>query len=144
MAVAYGKGFVKSTLGILKIVEIILIVVTILIMIFGTANYYYGNGYYAYGSTGSAYFPLIFGLVVSIMLLILCCWKSVADAIDCVLRFQFILLLIIGLWILIAVIWIMIYHHAIIFIIACILGCATGIVYLVDAAVSFQAYDVCK
>ncbi|KAG5873885.1 hypothetical protein JTB14_017538 [Gonioctena quinquepunctata] len=136
MGVSYGADYIKSIIGILKIVEIIL---CILVLIFMNVRSGHGHGYYYY-DLDALMAACVVGLVVSVLVLLLSCFFG-KDC-DPFLKWMWIAYGILAIWfIVVGIIYIFRDHPTMIFI-ADILGIITGVVYLLDTIFSIKAYGV--
>lgn len=116
--VQYGSDFLKSPIGFLKILELILCIVLVaLVEIFDAG---------------------VAGIVISLVILILSC--SIGQECECVLKWQFLFLLVMAIWILFCCTILVITTYSRRILIPLIVGIVTGIVYIVDTIISYRAY----
>lgn len=129
----YGKGFIKSPLGVLKIIEIILCIVIICL----TSNF--THHYYVYDELfPSVMGAAVAGLVISLLILILSC--ACGDDVDPVLQWQCIVHLLLTVWFLVTGIMLALRDYGTKSLIIAIIAIVTGVVYLLDTIFSYKDY----
>lgn len=129
----YGKGYIKTPIGILKILEIILCIV-VLALISGSTFRYYGIGNLYSSILGAA--PT--GLILSLLIFILSC--AVGQDLDEVLKWQCIVHFILTVWFLVPCMLLLISYARGGNLIIGIIGIVTGAVYLIDTILSYKEY----
>lgn len=129
----YGSGYVKSPLGILKIAEIVLCLVVLILDVLTTRDFYYYDDMYTIVLAAAA-----FGLVISLLILILSC--VCGDDVDAVLKWQFFVHILMAIWFLTCCIILICADYGTKTLILSIIGVVAGIFYIVDAILSYKDY----
>lgn len=129
----YGKGYIKTPIGIFKIIEIIFCIVILALIGEGTSRYYGLSSLHS-AITGAG----VTGLILSLLILIL----SIAcgQDLDSVLKWQCIVHFLLMVWFLITGIFLVIRDPHDRNLILAIIGIVTGVVYLIDAILSYKDY----
>jgi len=132
-AVVYGTSHSKSILGILKIVEIITCLIgVILVAVRTTWPNDLINAFYA---------GTVIGIILSLLIYVLSLTEA-GHSLNGLLKFQFVSHLCLFIYLVIVssimiVRWYSNYHRA-----GGIFGLIAAVVYLIDAGISYKAYDV--
>lgn len=129
----YGKGFIKTPLGILKIIEVILCIVVIALVTELTGgNYNIHSLFHAILAAG------VTGLVISLLIFILSC--ACGDDVDGVLAWQCVVHFILTVWFLITGIMLILKNYGNKSLVISIIAIVTGVVYLLDVILSYKDY----
>lgn len=129
----YGKAYITSPLGVLKILEIALCIVVIALETEYTgSSYTYNDLFNAILGAG------VTGLVLSLLILILSC--ACGQDCDGVLKWQFIVHLLMTVWFLVCCIILAVRNYNTRTLILSIMGIIAGVIYLVDTILSYKEY----
>lgn len=125
----YGKGYIKTPIGILKIIEIILCIVVIVLE---TDLGGYADLLHATLGAG------VTGLVISLLIFILslACGNDVND----VLQWQCVIHFVLTVWFLVCGIMLILKDWGQKVLIIAIMAIVTGVVYLLDTIFSYKEY----